>query len=501
MSTASRTLPQVPGEQARSDQSDGGRVYRGRSVAELIPRIQADLGPEAIVLRRRSGLEGGIGGFFQRQFVEIEAREGGGRVDFYDGADETPRLDGFAELRLPGAETGAAEGRSKPALDAGEAHHDDPPREDMSAFANALAAAGIAISDTRTAEEQATATPVAARPAPRSHLLSAYSAAPAEPPALPAHLELQEPAWPLAPETITPAPLPSTHDWAPAVQAPSPAPVPRRPAAVAPPPSAAVAKPVTAAVAPARTRTQLGVVKELVATGMEESFALELIDAACAHVLVFNPRIGLRKAVRIELERRIPTAAPLPGTGVAIALAGPGGSGKTRCVASLASVYRRSETLKVSCASLLAESADGPLKMILSPAITTPTDATGTRALRAISDARAQGLTLIDTPSLSPADQGQIKTLGKLLAAVEPDRVVVALPATLGRVAASQLLAAMRPLRPGALAITHADETDQIGVAVQTACESGLAPEYLLSGARGALTRLDPAALAQRLLR
>ncbi|MGA8354325.1 MAG: hypothetical protein WB698_09170, partial [Solirubrobacteraceae bacterium] len=63
MSTPSLTLPQVPEEQTPSGETPSGRLYRGRSVAELIPRIQADLGPEAIVLRRRSGLEGGIGGF------------------------------------------------------------------------------------------------------------------------------------------------------------------------------------------------------------------------------------------------------------------------------------------------------------------------------------------------------------------------------------------------------------------------------------------------------
>jgi hypothetical protein len=80
---------------------------------------------------------------------------------------------------------------------------------------------------------------------------------------------------------------------------------------------------------------------------------------------------------------------------------------------------------------------------------------------------------------------------------------VVALPATLGARATSQLLAAMQPLKPNALAITHADETDQLGVAVQAACSFGIAPEYLLSGARSdrALSRLDPATLAQRLLR
>ena len=40
----------------------------------MLPQIRAELGPDAIVLRRREGLAGGVGGFFQRPFVEVEAR-------------------------------------------------------------------------------------------------------------------------------------------------------------------------------------------------------------------------------------------------------------------------------------------------------------------------------------------------------------------------------------------------------------------------------------------
>ncbi|MGH2950380.1 MAG: hypothetical protein ACRDPC_29615, partial [Solirubrobacteraceae bacterium] len=49
-------------------------TYRGRSLEELLPKIRAELGPDAIVLRRREGLAGGVAGFFQRSYVEVEAR-------------------------------------------------------------------------------------------------------------------------------------------------------------------------------------------------------------------------------------------------------------------------------------------------------------------------------------------------------------------------------------------------------------------------------------------
>jgi flagellar biosynthesis GTPase FlhF len=95
-----------------------------------------------------------------------------------------------------------------------------------------------------------------------------------------------------------------------------------------------------------------------------------------------------------------------------------------------------------------------------------------------------------------------VRTISTLLGQLEPQRVLVALPATLSARAAAQLLAALRPLAPDAVAITHADETDQLGVAVEAACGFGLAPEYLLDRGRvrDGLTPLDPTTLAERLL-
>ena len=57
------TGPSSPSS-APSDDPDGVRTYRGRTIEELIPRIRAELGPDAIILREREGLMGGIGGFF-----------------------------------------------------------------------------------------------------------------------------------------------------------------------------------------------------------------------------------------------------------------------------------------------------------------------------------------------------------------------------------------------------------------------------------------------------
>jgi len=70
--------------------STATRTFRGSSLDEILPRIRAELGPDAVITRRREGLTGGIAGFFQKQFVEVEAHAGGRRVDVVDDSDALP---------------------------------------------------------------------------------------------------------------------------------------------------------------------------------------------------------------------------------------------------------------------------------------------------------------------------------------------------------------------------------------------------------------------------
>ena len=183
---------------------------------------------------------------------------------------------------------------------------------------------------------------------------------------------------------------------------------------------------------------------------------------------------------------------------------GAGGSGKTSYCAALMRAYRKSGALKASYATLTRDADDTGLQMLLSPHVMRPTPISAPRSLRALRRARGEGLIVLDTPRLSPADRAGIGELAQLLGELTPERVVIALPATLGATAAAQLMQALRPLGANSLVITHADETDQIGVAVEAACMFGLAPEYLLDRNRSGswrVGRLDPASLAERLLR
>src|ERR1700722_10374482 len=69
--------------------SSGVRTYRGRTLEEILPQVRAELGADAIILREREGLVGGVGGFFAQRFIEVDARRGEGQsIDVYDDEPE-----------------------------------------------------------------------------------------------------------------------------------------------------------------------------------------------------------------------------------------------------------------------------------------------------------------------------------------------------------------------------------------------------------------------------
>lgn len=74
------------------------KTFRGRTLEELLPQIREQLGPDAVVVRQREGLMGGIGGFFQQRFVEVDAMAGAARprLDVYDEEPVSP--ESFAAL-------------------------------------------------------------------------------------------------------------------------------------------------------------------------------------------------------------------------------------------------------------------------------------------------------------------------------------------------------------------------------------------------------------------
>jgi hypothetical protein len=537
------------------------RVYRGRSVEELVPQIQRDLGADAIILRRREGLTGGMFGFFQRAFVEIEAMPGGPGVDLYDeapGQEEPVAPPAPAALQYepapapvpPLAPTPSVEPPYSPV--AGYPHSATPPSAAVPtppaptpapaspppppASVTPEAPAPIGQPEPEPAPYlQRPGTPGyepyppiravperPAAPAPQSAIPEPfYSRAPAPPAAaggsayVTAHLAALARAdrAKLPPRGSVPDARADPLGWAAEIpelaprEAPAPFPSPLTRAPAPKPSESAGERRVVAPGSNARARA--GVARSLRRCGISEELAGELIDNASAHALALAPRAGLAQAVRTTHAQRIPVAPALPTKGAAIVLVGAGGAGKTTCCAALLGAYRKSSSLQASFATIMrdqagvAEGEQGELRMLLSPSVMKPTPVRSPRALRALRKARGDGMSVVDTPSLSPSDRTGVRELAKLLGELSPERVVVALPATLGATAAAQLLQALRPLGANALALTHADETDQFGVAVEAACRFGLAPEYMLERSRGGgwrLRQLAPSELAERLL-
>src|SRR5476649_2519504 len=50
------------------------KTYFGESLEEVLPQIRTELGPDAMIIRQREGVLGGIGGFFGRKCIEVDAR-------------------------------------------------------------------------------------------------------------------------------------------------------------------------------------------------------------------------------------------------------------------------------------------------------------------------------------------------------------------------------------------------------------------------------------------
>ncbi|HEX6024457.1 MAG TPA: hypothetical protein VFZ00_20880 [Solirubrobacter sp.] len=410
--------------------TDSVKTFRGRSLEELLPQIRAELGPDAIVLRRREGLGGGVGGFFQRPYVEVDARA--------PLPDERP-----LEIR---SDRATAEGLSSPAVQA--------LFEQATPFADALAAAAR---EQRTEEDtfSATVTP------------------PAEPD------EFIE----------APAGLYGPQPNAEAIRAAAPEPEPVAPEPGAPPaPSVetpTVTRPVAADVAEDR----------LMEAGLSAALASDVVGEAVVHGLPFSTPRNLKKLIRTALARRIPVTTGLGPGPRTIAVVGGGGAGKTSAVAHLASAYAGAG----ADVAVIALRSDGDLAHRLQPLGVGVIAAEDAAQAKQRLGARKPLITLIDTPASGPSHGApHMNALSADLKALGVTEVHLALPATLSAAAAGEVAAALAPLGPTHVALTHSDETARPGAPIELALHAGRPLSYVCS--REGVTPSDPAALAQQLL-
>jgi flagellar biosynthesis GTPase FlhF len=458
------------------------RTYRGRSLEELLPRVRAELGPDAVILRQREGLTGGVAGFFQKQLVEIEAA---GPEDF-EGALPEP------EAHEPAARASTFDlTDDSPAMPT----DDDEPYAAPGGFLEQLSAAQEAARAFLPPAQQANTGDDFFAPPPVADAWAGWGADPAgardeparDPEPAPASMPLMPPAAPRAHQ-------PQITPQVPAIPAPE-----ARPAAPEVLDRAPAHRPT-----PREWPDEAGDIRDaLVAHGLDPALADAVVGETVTHLLPFSSTARLENLVVDALAKRIPVR-PLTGTGGrVVAFVGPGGAGKTRCLARLAAAYAARSDLPVACVSLRPSDGGTELSMLLGPAgVPTHAVTDAASARERVTALRETALVLIDTPGVSPRAEAELRALQVELDSLGVDEILVTVPATMGAGPARELVSGIRRLRPTGMALTHADETTHIGTAVGLAVDTGLPVAYVGRGSliSSGLRPADGEELARALL-
>jgi flagellar biosynthesis GTPase FlhF len=416
------------------------QTFRGRSLEEVLPQVREALGPDAIVVRRREGLAGGLGGFFQRPFVEVEARR-----PLDDEREGMPRND-----------RATAEGLASPAIQALV--------DQASPFADALQRAqGEAGTRAQEVLLAAARGSLGAEPEP-------------EPEAEPAPAGLYGPQ----PNIV------AADEPAPAASPAPVAPAPRR--------SRKITKVDIPEEAPPVAATHEAA---LVAHGLSPALASDVVGEAVSHGMPFSDPRSIKKLIRSVLARRIATLADLGPGARTLAFVGAGGAGKSLAIRHLATAYVRADH-SVLVIALRTPDGGSDLAARLEPLGVDVVAATNAeQANRRISRGDAD-LVLIDTPQAGPGELDAVTVLAEDLRALDVGEVHVTLPATLSAAASEEQAAALAPVRPTHVALSHTDQTARPGAVVELAISSRLPVSYLST--REGVGPADAADLAQRLL-
>jgi flagellar biosynthesis protein FlhF len=510
-------------------------TYRGRSLEELVPRIRQELGDDAVIVARRETTSGGVGGFFARREIEVEVRAGESAV--VGGRDISAAFAAqLAEAHERQHQPGVARPMTSPEIDAlpGSTNVtvDDlfpaappPQAQGLAALFNA----GLA--PAAPAPEAVVEPEVAPAPEPE---------APPEPPAPPRaerreviedDEEWDDDEWEEAvadPELVAPDPEPAAEPvddlWAPRLSVspefppvdqptgafdylgvgeaevepeavvepeplvePGPAPIAfAPPVAGAVPVAAAPADELLPATAPAPVAglppAALVAAERLVARGLRAGLAEAIAEEAMAGLAPLLPEADPKALVVDALARRIPMHPLRRGPGV-VGFVGPGGAGKTRCVARLAAAHARHGVRPVTVVALRSPDGGAELRRLLAPyGVALHAVESGAEGAARIAGLRGEGLVIVDTPGVSPRSTGELRALGFELDSLAPDELHLAVPATIGPAAAQELVGGVRELGVGALALTHTDETEVLGTVIGLAIDSGLPLSYLARG-------------------
>jgi flagellar biosynthesis GTPase FlhF len=486
-------------------------TYRGRSLEELVPRIRQELGDDAVIVSRRETSSGGVGGFFAKREIEVEVRPGEMSTPPTPPTLATPDVTAaFAAQLAQAHERQQARPVTSPEVDAlpgvTNVTVDDlfPPAPSPSEGLASLFNAGLPPAEVAPApgperpahaeiieddeeyddgewlgeDEEDAPAPVAGiapveQPTGMFDYLGGGEQEPqqlheVEPPAPAPFVAEPEPEPEPDPVAVEPEPEPLASEPEPAPQPVEPEPAP----AIVPAPAPVAGLPPAALVAAER----------LVARGLRASLAEAIAHEAIAGLAPLLPGADPKELVTDALARRIPMHPLRSGPGV-IGFVGPGGAGKTRCVARLAAAHARHGTMPVSVIALRSPDGGAELRRLLAPyGVALHAVESGAEGAARVAGLRGDGLVLVDTPGVSPRSTGELRSLGVELDALAPDELHLAVPATIGPAAAQELVGGVRELGVGALVLTHTDETEMLGTVIGLAIDSGLPLSYLARG-------------------
>jgi len=415
------------------------KTFRGRSLEEVLPLIRAELGADAIVLRRREGLQGGMGGFFQRPYVEVDARAA--------LADDDRPL----EARNDRA---TAEGLASPAI--------QTLVDQAAPFADALARAEGSVG-VRAHEVLVAAATGAASEFPAPGDAGLYGPQPNR----------------AAVEEVAIEEVVDDFDFE--IDAPPPAP----------------ARAVEAGLGVPRPRVADAAEQRLVAAGLSAAMAADIVGEAVAHNLPFAQPRALKKLIRTALARRMPVMSDLGPGARTLAFVGAGGSGKSTATERLAAAYVQADADVVVVALRARDGGTGLASRLEPLGISVIAADDAEQAARRLGR-REAALTIVDAPAAGPSDRKAVQRLSADLRTLGVLEVHLTLPATLSAAAADELAAALAPVGITHVALTHADQTARPGAPVELAVTSGRELSYVCS--LDAIEPVDPETLAKQLL-
>jgi flagellar biosynthesis GTPase FlhF len=219
--------------------------------------------------------------------------------------------------------------------------------------------------------------------------------------------------------------------------------------------------------------------EHLLDTGFSAARAGELIATASENLDSTSDRAAFEDALHAAIVSALPAPRSLPVG--AIAVVGAGGSGKTRCVAALASAHARVVVVPVNVAKL--GETDGELAGLLrGEAVTDLGSGSSDELGEAVGTARDGGLVIIDTEAVAPNDTPAMDRLAGSLGELELDGIYLAVPATLSPRAAAKLAQGFSSLAPTGIIATHVDEGDQLGMVAELAMSTGTPIGYAHAG-------------------